>query len=98
MDNVLLSKKWTFGSAEVTVRLYKPQWSTLLQILDAKHNITKTEQERRKVVLAPHRVDYRERELCYLSGSRRLCSTRFREAGVLAPIGLVLEHFTTPNP
>ncbi|KAL8772813.1 MAG: hypothetical protein Q9209_002158 [Squamulea sp. 1 TL-2023] len=97
-DNVLLSKKWTFGSAEVTVRMYKPQWSTVLQILDAKHDMTKTEQERRKVVLAPHRVDYRERELCYFSGSRRLCSTRFRESGVLAPIGFVLEHFTIPNP
>ncbi|KAL8804899.1 MAG: hypothetical protein Q9182_002301 [Xanthomendoza sp. 2 TL-2023] len=47
-DNVVHSKKWTFGTTEVTVRLYKQQWTTLLQILGAKHDNTKTEEERRK--------------------------------------------------
>ncbi|KAI4280686.1 MAG: hypothetical protein L6R38_004262 [Xanthoria sp. 2 TBL-2021] len=75
-DKVLQSKKWTFGSAEVTVRLTKSQWKTLLAIIDAKHDLSKTEEERRKVVLAPHRLDYRERELHTLPGFRRLCSTR----------------------
>ncbi|KAL8816065.1 MAG: hypothetical protein Q9223_004868 [Gallowayella weberi] len=97
-DNVVHSKTWTFGSTEVTVRLYKQQWTTLLQILGAKHDTTKTEEERRKVVLAPHRVDYRDRELLNLSGSGRLCSLKFREAGVLAPFGATMEHFKFSNP
>lgn len=95
---MLQSKKWTFGSAEVTVRLTKSQWKTLFAIIDAKHDLSKTEEERQKVVLAPHRLDYRERELHTLPGFRRLCSTRFRETGVLAPLALVLEHFDSPNP
>ncbi|KAL8672315.1 MAG: hypothetical protein Q9224_007585, partial [Gallowayella concinna] len=97
-DNVVHSKKWIFGTAEVTVRLYKRQWTSLFQILGAKHDITKTEEERRKVVLAPARADYRERELHILSGSERLCSSRFRETGVLAPLGAALELFDFPNP
>ena len=97
-NDVIQSKKWTFGTAEITVRLYKPQWTTLLQILDTKHNITKTEQERLKVVLAPSRIDYRDRELCNLPGSSRLCSTRFRTTGVLAPFGSALSHFDCANP
>ncbi|KAL8858534.1 MAG: hypothetical protein Q9178_004828 [Gyalolechia marmorata] len=86
-NNVLQSKKWTFGSVEVTVCLYRPQWATLLQILDTKHDIGTTEKERRRVVLAPHRVDYRERQLYCLPAYMRLCSTRFKETGVLAPFG-----------
>ncbi|KAL8640808.1 MAG: hypothetical protein Q9226_008703 [Calogaya cf. arnoldii] len=97
-DKVLQSKRWPFGSVEVTVRLTKPQWKTVLSIIDAKHDLSKTEEERRKVVLAPHRLDYRERELHTLSGFSRLGSMRFRETGVLAPLASVLGHFDYPNP
>ena len=97
-DHVLQSKKWTYGAVEMTVCLYKPQWTTLLQILEAKHEVQKTEQERRKIVLAPTRIDYRERELYILSGPRRMCSAKFRETGVLAPFGSCLEQFDCSNP
>ncbi|KAL8852427.1 MAG: hypothetical protein Q9221_002657 [Calogaya cf. arnoldii] len=97
-DKILQSKRWTFRSAEVTVRLTKPQWKTALSIIDAKHDLSKTEEERLKVVLAPHRLDCRERELHSLSGFSRLCSVRFRETGVLAPLASVLELFDSPNP
>ena len=97
-SDVMQSKKWTYGAVEMTVCLFKPQWTTLLQILDAKHEVQKTEQERRKVVLAPTRIDYRERELYTLSGSRRMCSAKFRETGVLAPFGSCLDQFDCSNP
>ncbi|KAL8703599.1 MAG: hypothetical protein Q9201_003224 [Fulgogasparrea decipioides] len=97
-NEVLLSKRWDFGAAEVSVRLYKPQWTLLLQVLEARYDVTKTEQERRKVVLAHSRLDYRDRELYTLSGSRRMCSSTFRDTGVLAPFGLHLDHFKCPNP
>ena len=29
-DDVMQSKKWTFGTAEIIVRMYKPQWKNLL--------------------------------------------------------------------
>ena len=97
-NDVIQSKRWTFGTAEISVRLFKPQWTNLLHILDAKHDIAKTEEERRKVVLAPSRSDYRDRELFNLPGFGRLCSTRFRETGVLAPFGSALDDFDCPNP
>lgn len=97
-DNVLQSKKWTFGSTDITVRLTKLQWKTVLAIIDAKPELSKTEEERRKVVLAPHRLDCRERELINLPGFGRLCSARFRETGVLAPLAWSLERFDCPNP
>ena len=97
-DNVMQSKKWTYGAVEMTVCLYKPQWTSLLQILEAKHGVQKTEEERQKVVLAPTRVDYRDRELYSLSGPRRMSSARFRDTGVLAPFGACLSRFDRPNP
>ena len=97
-DGVLQSKKWTYGSTEVVVRLDKQQWTALLQILEARHEVAKTEQQRKRIVLAPSRVDYRDRELFTLSGARRMCSTKFRETGVLAPFGACVDHFTCPNP
>ena len=97
-NDAIQSKKWTYGTAGVTVRLYKPQWTAILKSLDCTHNIKKTEEERQKVVLAPSRVDYRDRDLYNQPGSARLCSTRFRETGVLAPFGVAVEHFDRPNP
>lgn len=97
-NDVLLSKRWTYGAVDVVVRLYKQQWTILLQILESKHDVTKTEAERLKVVLAPSRIDYRDRELYGISGSRRICSTKFRESGVLAPFGTCLDHFDSSNP
>lgn len=96
-SDVMQSKKWTYGAVQITVCLYKPQWTMLLQILEAKHEVQKTEEERRKVVLAPIRLDYRDRELYSLPGSRRMCSTKFRETGVLAPFGSCLERFDCSN-
>ena len=97
-DVNMQSKKWTYGAVTMTVCLYKSQWITLLQILEAKHEVQKTEEERRKVVLAPTRIDYRERELYSLSGPRRMCSTKFRETGILAPFGSCLDQFDCSNP
>ena len=97
-DKVIQSKKWTFGTAQIIVRMYKPQWKNLLHILEAKHDVNKTEEERRKIVLAPSRIDYRNRELFNLPGFARMCSTKFREAGVLAPFGSALDHFDRSNP
>ena len=97
-DDVIQSKTWTFGTAEISLRFYKPQWTTLLQILEAKHDVKKTEKERRKIVLAPSRIDYRDRELYTLPSFARMCSTKFRERGVLAPFGSALDDFDCPNP
>ncbi|KAI4209266.1 MAG: hypothetical protein L6R36_009540, partial [Xanthoria steineri] len=97
-DKVLQSKNWTFGPADITLRLTKSQWKTVLAIIDAKPDLSKTEEERRKVVLTPHRLDCRDRELINLPGFGRLCSARFRETGVLATLAWSLEHFDCPNP
>ena len=97
-DDVIQSKTWTFGTAEITVRMYKAQWLTLLDILETKHDITKTEQSRLDTVLAPSRVDYRDWHYLAMTGPRRMCEIRFKETGVLAPFGSCLTNFDSPNP
>lgn len=97
-DSALLSKIWTFGGTGIRVLSYKPQWATLHRIIEAKHDVLQTEQNRRDVALAASRIDHWERELYTLSGSRRKCSARFRETGVLLPYGSCLDHFDRSNP
>ena len=97
-ENVIQAKKWAFGDTQITVRWFKQQWIGVLKILDAEHNVIKSEESRKKIVLAPSRVDYRDRELISLSGSRRACSNRFREVGVLLPFGHCLDQYENTNP
>ena len=96
--DIILSKKWTFGAAEVTVRLYKQQWDNLLRIFAKRHDVAKTERERQKVVWAPSRVDWRDRALCLLAGAGRMNERKFRDTGILAPFGSCLDHFEVSNP
>ncbi|KAL8670788.1 MAG: hypothetical protein Q9168_004686 [Polycauliona sp. 1 TL-2023] len=64
-DTALLAKTWTFGSTVIAVRLTKAHWGVVLTMLDAKHDLAKSEEQRRKVILAPHRLDYREHRLLF---------------------------------
>ena len=95
---VILSKTWTFGSKIVSARLYKDQWSSLLAMVSAHHELAETEKNRRYIMFNETRLDTRERRLCSLPPLRRLCASKMRQLGALVPFGSALEEFRVPNP
>ncbi len=97
-DDILLSKTWTFGAREISVRLYKGQWSFLLKMLDSHHDVLETEKHRLYVMLNPSRLDHQERHLYTQTPAGRLCSQGMRETGVLVPFGSCLDQFKCSNP
>ncbi|KAI9714053.1 MAG: hypothetical protein M1812_006500 [Candelaria pacifica] len=97
-DDVLLSKTWTFGTRVLSLRLYKQQWNFILRVFDAEQPVSKSEEQRRYVMLNDTRVDYRERRLFEMSSSRRACSLKMRETGILLPFGSCLDEYTCSNP
>ncbi|THH20849.1 hypothetical protein EW146_g601 [Bondarzewia mesenterica] len=50
-----------------------------------------------KVMLAPERVDYRDRYYASLKPGHRTSAARYRESGILLPFGIPKEHFNQPN-
>ena len=97
-DDIMLSKTWTFGPREVSVRLYKEQWSFLLKMLDSNHNDLETEKHRLYVMLNASRLDHQERHLYCQTPAGRICSHQMRKTGILVPFGSCLEQFECSNP
>lgn len=97
-NGTLLSATWTLGSRVLSIRLFKYQWDFILKLLDAEHPVSKSEAQRENVMLNHTRVDYRERMLFQMSPSRRVCSVKMRESGMLLPFGSCLDEYTCSNP
>ncbi len=97
-DDILLSKTWTLGRGEISVRLYKKMWSFLLKMLDSHHGVSETEKNRLHVMLNASRLDHLERHLYSQTPAGRVCSHKMRETGVLLPFGSCLDKFQCPNP
>ncbi|KAF6236092.1 hypothetical protein HO173_005720 [Letharia columbiana] len=97
-DDVLLHKTWTFGTRMLSLRLYKQQWNLILRLFDAEQPVSKGEEERQYVMLNDTRVDYRERRLFTMSPSRRVCSHKMQESGMLLPFGSCSDGYTSSNP
>lgn len=93
----LLSKTWTFGATEITVRLYKQQWNALLAMF-SEQNVDTTEEEREKVVFAADRQDLLELELYKSPVGMRSSILKLKKTGILAPFGSSLKHFDCSNP
>jgi len=53
---------------------------------------------RRRVTLAPERIDYRDRGMLQLPPATREVDVHFRRNGVLLPYACSLSAFDTPNP
>ena len=99
-NNKILSRKtWNFGNRTLSAALTKGQWNTLLTLLspseialnDARH-------VRKQTTLAPHRVDYRDRNSYCQTPHLRLGAELFREEGVLLPLTHSKSTFEIPNP
>jgi hypothetical protein len=100
--DTLLGKTWTFlEGSTLRLVLRQKEWLRLHQFLDVPKGLTleKARNLRAATVLAPERLDYRERWYYKdATPSMRLAKQRFREDGLLLPFGHPRTGFDVPNP
>ena len=100
--DTLLGKTWTFlEGSTLRLVLQQKEWLRLHQFLDVPNGLTleKARSIRAATVLAPERLDYRERWYYKdATPSMRLAKQRFREDGLLLPFGHPRTGFDVPNP
>jgi hypothetical protein len=96
----LQAKSFTFKCSTLRVVLKKEEWFELAKYLTVPKALTLEESQkiRRRVTLAPERIDYRERAMLMWSGALREVDNRFRSEGILLPYGCSVDAFDTPNP
>jgi hypothetical protein len=96
----LQAKTFTFDSCSVRVVLKKEGWTALLAFLNVPVGLTtqRAHKIRIAVTMAPHRLDFRPRDLMLQQPEHRICKERFREDGILLPFGYSRKKFTIPNP
>lgn len=96
----LQAKTFTFGASSLRVILKKENWMALLELFCVPNGLTaqRANDVRVTVTKAPHRVDYRHRDLMFQQPEHRICKERIRADGILAPFSYSREDFTIPNP
>jgi hypothetical protein len=96
----LLAKTFYFGKRSLRLVLKKQQWNELKDYFNVPQSLTVEDAQsiRRRVMLAPERIDYLHRALCNQPCPMRVATVTFREDGILLPHGASREHFDTPNP
>lgn len=96
----LQAKTFSFGKRSLRLVLKKHQWDELKDYFDVPQGLTKQDAQaiRRRVMLAPERVDYLHRALFNQPPAIRVATVTFRENGLLLPHGASKEKFDTPNP
>jgi len=96
----LQAKTFSFGKRSLRLVLKKKQWEELKDYFNVPRDLTQEDAQaiRRRVMLAPERVDYLHRALCNQPPPMRVATVTFREDGMLLPFGASREMFDTPNP
>ena len=96
----LQAKTFSFGKRSLRLVLKKHQWDELKDYFNVPQGLTQEDAQaiRRRVMLAPERVDYLHRALCNQPPPIRVATVTFREDGILLPYGASREKFDTPNP
>jgi len=96
----LQAKTFSFGKRSLRLVLKKHQWDELKDYFNVPRGLTQEDAQaiRRRVMLAPERVDYLHRALCNQPSPIRVATVTFREDGILLPHGASKEKFDTPNP
>lgn len=98
--HALLEKTWAFGPRSLRLVLTCSNWTSLLSYLDVQCDLTveKATEIRKRVTLAPERIDYRERNYFNQRPALRVGAHRFHTDGMLLPFGASRAPFTVPNP
>ncbi|KAI3335322.1 hypothetical protein F4824DRAFT_511248 [Ustulina deusta] len=99
-DQTLLGKTWHFGGNSLRLVLTQKAWMKLPSYFDVPRGMTKETAQavRQAVVNAPSRVDYVDRAVLVRSPAMGLGMMKYRNDGVLVPLGQVREAFVIPNP
>jgi hypothetical protein len=94
------AKTFTFGNKSLRLLLEQKQWYALKNFFNVPSTFTAEEaqQVRRKIMLAPSRVDYLHRALNNQRPNMRMAMLKFRQDGILLPYGCSRQEFDTPNP
>ncbi|KAF1946434.1 hypothetical protein EJ02DRAFT_418542 [Clathrospora elynae] len=94
------AKTFTINGRKLRVVLKKEEWFEFAKYFTVPKTLTADEANvmRRRVTVAPERIDYRERAMLQWPGALRLVDMNFRQEGVFLPFGCSLEAFDTPNP
>lgn len=96
----LQAKSFSFGKKSLRLVLKKKQWEELKDYFNVPLGLTQDDAQkiRRRVMLAPERIDYLHRAMCNQPPPIRIATVTFREDGILLPYGASREKFVTPNP
>ncbi|CZR56251.1 uncharacterized protein PAC_06139 [Phialocephala subalpina] len=96
----LQAKTFSFGKRSLRLVLKKHQWDELKDYFNVPRGLTQENAQaiRRRVMLAPERVDYLHRALCNQPSPIRVATVTFREDGIILPHGASRDKFDTPNP
>jgi hypothetical protein len=99
-SNSLQAKTFSFGRRSLRLVLKKHQWDELKDYFSIPQDLTQEDAQaiRRRIMLAPERVDYLHRALCNQPVPIRVATVTFREDGILLPHGASREDFDIPNP
>ncbi|KAF2869222.1 hypothetical protein BDV95DRAFT_499175 [Massariosphaeria phaeospora] len=94
------AKTWNFGTRSLRLQLQPHEWRQLRNFVKVPAGVTpiQTEATRRRIMLAPERVDYLHRTLFNQPPAVRVATLRLREDGILLPYGASKAAFDTPNP
>jgi hypothetical protein len=94
------AKTFYFGRRSLRLVLKKQQWDELKEYCNVPQDLTKDDAQaiRRRIMLAPERVDYLHRALCNQPSQFRVATVTFRKDGILLPHGTSRQEFDTPNP
>ncbi|KAI0848766.1 hypothetical protein F5Y00DRAFT_262234 [Daldinia vernicosa] len=84
-------------SKSISLKLRYTDWRKLLRYLERELNREEAKSARNAVVSCESRLDSRERYLFRQPPAERPCHVRFREEGVLLPMGRPLHDMVEPN-
>jgi hypothetical protein len=95
----LQAKTFEIGGRKLRITLKKDEWPRLARFCQVPEGLTAeaAQRIRRRITLAPERVDYRDRALLNMSAGVRQGEMHFRHTGVLLPYGSSTRDFDTPN-
>jgi hypothetical protein len=96
----LQAKTFEIGDRKLRITLKKEEWVRLARFCQVPEGLTAeaAQRIRRRITLAPERVDYRDRALLNMPAGVRQGEMYFRHTGVLLPYGCSIKDFDTPNP
>jgi hypothetical protein len=96
----LQAKTFNIDGRTLRMVLKKEDWTQLIDFCKTPEGLTaeKAQIARRRIMLAPERVDFRDRGMLHLPKAVRQSEMYFRDTGIFLPYGCSTKAFDVPNP